>query len=624
MKSGWKPTPIILSTYFLTSAAGLMLAAIFSAWSGNTSEKALFFGLSAQRLALLGATLIPLAGLAFLGFKTLRNQAFARSLLESAAQNSRPARWLTWLLALLFTAAWLIAWTPLERFGTLFFYFTRIQPLIIWLACASGLGLILLLAARFGLHPGELLQQLRAEKSAVWAAAALAAFALIALVASRLIVRVNPAQEDFWYGAGVPILPLQVLAALATGLAFGALEARFRQKAPDSRRIPFDAILFIVIWLVAGFLWAREPIRHNFLISKPVGPNSEYYPFADAMWFDWGSQFALIGQGLNNSVFYDRPLYMSLLVAFHSIAGQDYERLAALQAALFAVLPALTYLLGKSLRGRGAGVALAMLITLRGINAMAGATWLNTAMPKQLLTEYPTAIGVAVSTLLITSWLKSPRANWKSALWAGGTLGLAALARSHVYGIAILLLIAAFIAWLPRWKRGLILTLAIGLALLAGLLPWYGYSASNMSLANSFLGRIRNVILERYAPTPSDNPQGSLLSPAKTAMILPAGTPVSVLEFTSAHFTNNLVMSAFSLPASPINYSLEVTIKDTETYWDSYWDGHLSPLASVFISLNLIILALGLGAAFRLNKWAGLAPLIVFLAYHAVNALART
>lgn len=66
------------------------------------------------------------------------------------------------------------------------------------------------------------------------------------------------------------------------------------------------------------------------------------------------------------------------------------------------------------------------------------------------------------------------------------------------------------------------------------------------------------------------------------------------------------------------------TVKKGENFWRPYWDGSLSPWARILLPINLILIALGLGAAWKRARFSGLIPLIVMLAYDAMNALART
>ena len=123
-------------------------------------------------------------------------------------------------------------------------------------------------------------------------------------------------------------------------------------------------------------------------------------------------------------MFFDRALYMSFLVYLHLIGGQNYQQLMSIQAAIFAVFPAVLYLVGKQLHSRTAGLVLAALITMRGLTSLDASAWIDTANFKHMLTDFPTAIGVAVFLMLVLAWLEAPRqrlsqpASGQAASWA--------------------------------------------------------------------------------------------------------------------------------------------------------------------------------------------------------------
>jgi len=62
----------------------------------------------------------------------------------------------------------------------------------------------------------------------------------------------------------------------------------------------------------------------------------------------------------------------------------------SIQAAIFAVFPALLYLIGKRLHSRTAGLALAVLIIFRGLTGLDASAWIDTATFKHMLTDFPT------------------------------------------------------------------------------------------------------------------------------------------------------------------------------------------------------------------------------------------
>ena len=166
--------------------------------------------------------------------------------------------------------------------------------------------------------------------------------------------------EDYWYEAGVPILPGQVWLAVLAGWGFSRAEARLRH-AVGSR---LDAVVFAAVWILGAALWATAPVTESYFNPRPKPPNRQMYPYSDAATYDLQSQSALLGYGLDNGGAVDNPMYPTFLVLVHRFAGQDYAASMAFQAAVLAVFPAVVYLLGTSILGRTAGVAAAMLITL--------------------------------------------------------------------------------------------------------------------------------------------------------------------------------------------------------------------------------------------------------------------
>ena len=142
-----------------------------------------------------------------------------------------------------------------------------------------------------------------------------------------------------WNEAGVPILGWQVFIALLVGILFQKLEKIFKNKDMlCSRRL--DVAIFLLIWVIGGYLWAKTPAPNGYLNPGPYPPTNETYPFSDADRFDIMSQYALIGQGLNNGKAYNRPVYPAFLVYVHLLSGQNYADNMGLQAAIFALFPA--------------------------------------------------------------------------------------------------------------------------------------------------------------------------------------------------------------------------------------------------------------------------------------------
>ncbi|MCS6993113.1 MAG: hypothetical protein NZP74_04715 [Anaerolineales bacterium] len=618
--------PWLATILFLHSGA-LGGVAVILAHVSRSSGRALAFGLSAPSLVLTGLTLLAALGLLVCGLLVRKGKPPAEMLLRALLH--RPA-WSLTVLTAVALASWLTVWTPPERFERLYYYALRLLPLAGWLALAAGSWALFTLAAWRGIDPASAQTYLH-QNRAVWTVGALtlALIGGIAWLAAQRVVRMNPAEEDFWYGAGVPVLAWQVLVSLLAGAGMAWMEKKFfPPHQQSSSRV--DALAFALIWAVSGLLWASAPLASNFMLSPPYPPNFAPYPAADSENYDLASQYALIGQGLFNhgqmKIYFERPLYSALLFYLHLLAGQDYAQLLGVQAFLCGVLPALAYLTGKELHSRALGTALAALLALRGWNGLALGGIIETATPKMLLTEFPTATGLALVIWLAIRWARAPQAHWPMAAWLGGVVGLWSFIRPHMLFFLLPSLALAFgVSLRKRWLGSGLAGLVFA-AYLAAVLPWMQFNGSGISLVSLYIWRAQAIIQERFHwPLPG----GSFRSePVASLGVLPlpqaAPHSKSVLEFGRDHLLNNLTLAALSLPTTLQNFDLETLVRQTETFWIPYWDGQLSASARPLLPLNMILLCLGIGLAWRRAGVTGLFPLAGMLLYFLVNSLVRT
>ena len=132
------------------------------------------------------------------------------------------------------------------------------------------------------------------------------------------------------------------------------------------------------------------------------------------------------------------------------------------------------------------------------------------------------------------------------------------------------------------------------------------------------------------SPLPTTNPPASEPVEVQNGRLLQVISSLGrriqkAFQFAPDHFLHNLVMSVFILPLSPSfseNAYLDTTLK--APYWSIDWNGDLSPKRLLFIFVDLIILAIGIGAAWKFSKLAGLVPLTMLVGYYLSNALGRT
>jgi hypothetical protein len=643
----WQRVHLVFAVYglLISISAFVTVYALFSIPSDPRNN--IFLGLSLQRLGMVGG--MSLAGVISFIFavKAFRDEPWAGKAWIFLFGQGISAKAIRWAAGLVLTLGLIVSLMPPYRFGEFLDYFIRIAPIVTWLTFAGFLTFILAWIEMYGVHWQHFLSTLRRQKIILTAALiSITIFVLIWVLIAKTGMGLLVG-DGYWYEAGVPILSLQVIFAFAIGMGVLFLE---RTLSKDHLPAWSDLLIFFLIWGIAAFLWAREPLRPSFFAPGPYAPDNAFHPYSDAASFDLGSQFALIGQGINNGVFFDRALYMAFLVFLHSLAGQDYVQVVTLQAAIYAIFPAILYLLGKTVHSRSFGMILAVLTTLRGVNGIAAGSMINLANQKQLLTDFPTAIFVAWFALMIVKWLNDPAKNYLYALWAGGVAGLAVMLRTNAL---FLVLFAAPVVGIVYWRqklRGVLVGFLLVIAMFASTFAWGIYN--DKSVFDVYLYRIRLVIEARYSQPATPAPQGNESQPSRVARagvlhlassvepktVNPTQwtaapqSPVSIAReddeinipvFVATHFLHNIITSILILPTTPDFHNLRYTLKSDDSLWQ-YWDGDLSHGTGFFLILNLMLIALGLGVGWKFARLSGLAPLGIFLFYDLSNAFART
>lgn len=608
--------PRSLQIYFSVNALALITAGITMMLIARGMH------LSAFRLLVIGGAFL-LGAISGRLAVMVQIQPERRTVIQKAIFNPRLTKRWTIVFSVLFAIFWCLTWFPIEKMGRFSDYFTGIYPLILFGTLNTGMSLVFLFMEGDG-HPHIAWKGFWQEQKAVLKVAlmGLIGFCLVAFLIVRFGVLQNP--EPFWYGAGIPLLAWQVFVALLIAILAITVETRFLHSSQGK-----SFIFFILIWAVAAFFWSRQPLSQSFWITPRLPPNFENYPFSDLMVFDLGSQFALIGQGINNHIFFDRALYMSFLVYLHGIGGQNYQHLMAIQAAIFAVFPAILYLIGEKLHSRIAGIILAVLTILRGSNSLIATTWIYTATFKHMLTDFPTALGLAIFILLILHWLEDPRQRWQHACWAAGVVGLTSLVRPHVVLLLPALCLAVLWAYKPRWKPGLAVVGLTLVAFLASVSPWVIFGPANGSILTLYRVRIEDVIRQRYVPGTFNPTHAQPAAGSKLELPIPlarqnALKSKNTTPFQVSHFLHNLVTSSLIFPESPEFLNVESTVRGSNNFWSARWDGAMTSAASGMLILNLAVVSLGFGAAYKRGRWRGFVPLTVFLIYDVANALART
>jgi hypothetical protein len=607
--SPWKRPHAILSLSGLVAGTWLLLAAYAMASAASDPARGFLRGLSTEAWIVCSASTLTGLGLLLFSLQAWRNSAWAE-----ACWTLLSTRGMHRFSLGLFSLIAIFACIPAYRFQRAQAYIERLSPLTVWLVFFSGLLLLLTLLARFEFQPESARQAFQSRRTALLLTAAVIVASLGLWTAYKGISVQYP---EYRYAASVPVLGWQILLALLAALTFAWAEPKL------TRFKRLDLWLPAVIWILAALLWVLEPTPPSYFNPGPYAPNREYYPFSDAAFFDVGSQYLLIGEGLLAHVPFERPLYMQVLVFLHMLAGQNYVDVANLQAALLAAFVMFVYLTGKELSGRPLGLGLAVLVALRGVNGIYSAAFTDLASPKQLLTDFPTALGMALLTWLTIKWLRRPAENRLYVFWAGGLVALLSLTRTNALFALGPILLLLWILYRRRLRTALGLTVVLGAMLVASLYPW-GVS-NETSILEMYYLKFRDVLRVRYQiqfgePESSKPVASALMSPvpfrAETAPLGPG--------FLVQGMTNNLLTSFLCLPASPQWYDLRTLLKGAYPYWDRAWDRTFPAPEAAFLLMQLAILSFGVGMAWKRARLAGLVPLLMFLAYHLANTLGRT
>jgi hypothetical protein len=608
---------------FIVLCSILLLAGMFR--SPSEAGSSVIFGFSLVRLVIAFGFLVAGVFFAVLGFRAVQDHRWAETFLERWFGTGSFSRALPWLAGFSLGLGWIGCFLPAYRVGLLHPYWDRIQPVMILVLLVSIATLIIFFAKRSNFSLERFKGQDIFQLGFILFLLSLPALGWI-IFSSVDAYKV----EDFWYGAAVPILMSQLVLSILAGTLFLSIGRKL-----DTHKS--DLIIFLVLFVGTAILWAAQPLHRSFLFTGPTAPNKVFYPFADAATFDMASQFGLIGQGIYifNTPFFERTLYISFLIYLHALFGQNYETLMTVQAIVFAIFPALVYGIGRALNMRAVGLTAAIIAAIRGANSIAASNMTDLANPKMIMTDFPTAIGVALLIWLLCKWLKDPQKKWGHALWVGGAIGFTMMLRTNALIFLPLIPLWVLLRFLPRWEHWMLASALMVLAVVAITLPWELRNVSRGALPYSpILTKIQQVLQMRYSsPSSSVFPQENLFAATTFQSTKVLSSVVlnnrmracqKVACFAPKHFLHNVVTSILLLPTSPTFDDLRHTVKELNPYWRQDWNGRFSPSTLFFFGLNTFFIALGISAGWKRQRLAGLAPLAVFVFYNLSDAFART
>lgn len=397
------------------------------------SKNAFLFGLSKERLLMLMVfTIIFIINL----FCLLQREKLAKRLADS--QKGKVFSLMLTILPLFFLLM------PDYRFNRAAAYFTRLRPFILWLFLTSTSFFLFFTYAqdRFeGIR--ETIGNLFAQKKAVLTV-------LAVLCCGILFVEITglgkTAESALWNKNGIPLQSIQLFLSLVVFYIFWKT-GLFRRIGQNKRLLNF-----LLIWAVSALIWSLAPMADHFFAPGPYAPDGAFYPYSDALNYDFATQTALFGWRYNMKRTLMKPTLAFISFLTHLVTGNDNNMSMMVQSALFAVLPAVIYLFGTAIGGNGCGYLAAAFSLIKEWNALQTRTVL-TIHSRLFMSEFLTQILLAVYCYALFRWLKRDKREYLYAIIAGGTVVLGFFTRYNFAAFIPAGLLLVLIAYRKNFLR---------------------------------------------------------------------------------------------------------------------------------------------------------------------------
>ncbi|MBV6400363.1 MAG: hypothetical protein CNIPEHKO_00648 [Anaerolineales bacterium] len=605
-----------------------LIEGLFVFWKFLTApseaESVVFLQYSALRLILLLAVLfLSLAVLLLLvvSFKQNRLEEKTGRLIANLWDKTETF----WAWLALGSLTYFLLFTSNQNLGSFASYRERLYPILAWFALIALQFMVSFIFVKG--RGSNLFQTYRS--SLVPSGIALLLLALLILFIALTKIGLTP-DAIYWQGPGVPLLISQVTVAWGIGLLFNVLVLRFGEVG----RNRVNVLACVALWALAVFLWWGQPARSSYNVLEPAPPNFQSYPFGDSILYDTVAHKFLTGTALPND-FWVKPLYSFFFAFLHLFAGEDYKLLVFLQIVILAIIPVLVYLLVSRIGNRTAGVVASLLVILREQNSIALSNVIQVSHLKLLLSDV-FSMGLVVLLLwLMLRWFENPRERRNSLLALGGVLGLLTLTRGHPILLLPVFLVIVFLINATNFRQRITRAGLIAAGVVLVLLPWLTriYQTTGRIALQSPVSPYSANMAGLYGITPhladpeaftTDVSSRTLeesdaLNKQVTDFILQH--PSEVIRFVSAHYFHNMIYSYIYLPQSFRIESLRAYVT-SEPFWGA-WHGELSFQSWILLFINMGLIALGFGTAWKKNRYLAIASLLIGMGYNASVSVGR-
>lgn len=591
------------------------------------AKNAFLFGFSIKRLLILSFQIFCIAG-----FSAALN--YAETILDflSTRFNSAKANKIITSAGLLsFFLLWITIFMPAKDFRAYEAVFIRSRPTFIWLE------LILLQLVLWTKYLKKT-YSLEIEKSPVdTKTLALAFFPLCAIWVAISASKIGLISDTaYWNVPGIPLSTLQfigVLLFLLLALIFSSGE----NDTPGPFPKVVGVLLPIIIYVATVIIWGSTPLLKHYFSLQSTLPNMQPYPYSDARVHDLGALSIVMGKGIYFHGYTDKPMYMLLLAILHVFTGDDYNLLQWAQIFVLAFSPVILFLFGRKYFGMLFGIASSVMLLFQQRNSIELSPKIVSVNPKLLVTEETMLLGIIALTYLLFHWVRSSEP--KKIFLLGGLIGVLSLVRINPIFIAPVVVALIIIKF--KNTPGLLFkqTVFFCLGFLLVFSPWLFTGVSPEGKSWFFL-KIQDVIRNRYPILSEiDPPQEPKIvsvsfsdkrGSSTRARLIAYPTVDSSIKDTAFsadgktdelawvmfnHFLHNYSTSLLALPDSIVVKNLSDL--GAREYWqdENRWSGSFPFGQYSLILVNLLIVGAGIALSWKKYQWAGMVPLLVFLAY---------
>lgn len=591
----------------------------------SDSKNAVIFGLSTSRLAILLFHLILIICFVIAFFFEKPIQHFISTHFNSCNAN----KIITTIGIVSFFLLWVTIFTPTKNLLELEALFIRSKSLLIWLELILLQSTICVKIIKNTFSTSSFTEAVVAPKALLWAF-----LPLLTLWGIISITKVGLVKDTaYWNVPGIPLSTIQFIGILLF-LLLGLIFFHGQKDVPLPAHKVFEILVPVLIYTSAVLIWGLTPMLKHFFSLQPTAPNWQPFPFSDARVHDLGALSIMMGKGIYFHGYTDKPLYMLLLAVLHVFAGNNYNWMQWAQIFVIAFAPVILYLFGKKYFGMLFGLMAAAMLVLQQRNAIALSYKVASVNPKLLVSEELILLGIISVTYLVFQWMKFP--DPKRVFSLGGLIGALSLVRINPIFIApVIVLIILIKFWkTPRLLLKQFIVFSVGFFLVFS--PWL-ITGVNSNGESWFFLKIKDVIQNRYPTqvevTPARQTSALYVSlpqqiqVTKNAMItkdllgnseemnMQNAKPDGLAWIMFNHFLHNFSTSLLALPDSTRVDNLNDL--SSREYWQdqNQWIGNFQAGQYGMILVNLALLGTGIAVSWKKYRWAGLAPLIVFLAY---------